>query len=64
MKKKIFRKWLVKLLGSIIIGYMFFIGMTIETLGTNRTYDYIFIIWTILTLISTLLLKLHTNILD
>lgn len=58
------RQWVIKVLGTIIGGWLFFVGMTIETLGTNKIYDYIFIIWTILAVCSVVLLKLHSNVLD
>lgn len=64
MKKRfIYRKWLVNILVGIIVGWVGFVAMTIDSLG-NDTYDKILIGWTILTVISVNLLKKHSHIFD
>ena len=64
MKKRILKNWVVRVLSFIILSWMMFVTTTCEALGTSKTYDYIFTIWTILAIISVTLLKLHTNYLD
>lgn len=64
MKKRfIYKKWLVNILVGIIVGWVSFVAMTIDSLG-NDTYNKILIGWTILTLISVNLLKKHSHIFD
>lgn len=64
MKKRfIYKKWLVNILVGIIVGWVGFVVMTIDSLG-NDTYNKILIGWTILTLISVNLLKKHSHIFD
>lgn len=64
MKKRfIYKKWLVNILVGIIVGWVSFVAMTIDSLG-NDTYNKILIGWTILTLISVNLLRKHSHIFD
>lgn len=64
MKKRfIYKKWLVNILVGIIVGWVSFVAMTIDSLG-NDTYNKILIGWTILTVISVNLLKKHSHIFD
>lgn len=64
MKKRfIYKKWLVNILVGIVVGWVGFVAMTIDSLG-NDAYDKILIGWTILTVISVNLLKKHSHIFD
>lgn len=64
MKKRfIYRKWLVNILVGIVVGWVGFVTMTIDSLG-NDTYNKVLIGWTILTVISVNLLKKHSHIFD
>lgn len=64
MKKRfIYRKWLVNILVGIIVGWVGFVAMTIDSLG-NNTYDKILFGWTVLTIISFVLLKNHSHVFD
>ena len=64
MKKRIILKsWLVKVLGTIVGGYVFFCATTIDSLG-NSTYDKILIGWTILSVISFYLLSKYSKVFE
>lgn len=62
-KKRILKGWLVKLLGWVLGGYVFFIATTIDSLG-NKTYDTILIVWTILAIGSFALLSKYSNVFE
>ena len=64
MKKRIILKsWLVKVLGTIIGGYILFCATTIDNLG-NTTYNKILIGWTILSIISFYLLNKYSKVFE
>lgn len=63
MKTRVLRNWLVKVLSAIIIGWVLFCGMTIDSLG-NNTYDTVFTVWTGLAIASYYLLKRYSNVLN
>lgn len=62
-KKRRLKGWLVKLLSWVLGGYIFFIAITIDSLG-NKTYNTILIIWTILALISFYLLSKYSKVFE
>lgn len=57
------RNWVVKVLGTILGGYVFFVGTTIDSLG-NTTYNKILVVWTILAIASFLLLEKYSNVFE
>ena len=57
------KNWVVKVLGGILGGYIFFVGTTIDSLG-NKTYDIILVVWTILALLSFYLLKKYSRVFE
>lgn len=63
MKKRILKNWVVKVLGGIIVSYICFITMTIENLG-NIEYNKIFIIYSLITLISYKILNRYSNVFE
>lgn len=63
MKKTVLKNWVVKVLGSILSGYIFFIGTTIDSLG-NSFYNKILVIWTLLAIGSFVLLNKYSNIFE
>ena len=57
------KNWVVKVLGGILGGYIFFVGTTIDSLG-NKTYDIILVVWTILALLSFYLLNKYSRVFE
>lgn len=57
------KNWVVKVLGGILGGYIFFVGTTIDSLG-NKIYDIILVVWTILALLSFYLLKKYSRVFE
>ena len=57
------KNWVVKILGGILGGYIFFVGTTIDSLG-NKTYDIILVVWTILALLSFYLLNKYSRVFE
>lgn len=64
--KRVLRKWVVKVLSTILFGYIFFCGTTIDSITIEYfgTYDKILLVWTILSLISFYLLSKYSNVFD
>jgi hypothetical protein len=63
MKKLTLKSWVVKLLSAIICGYLFFISLTIDSLG-NKTYNIIFCVWGLLAIVSNIILTKYTEIFE
>lgn len=63
MEKRILKNWVVKVLGGIIVSYICFITMTIENLG-NTEYNKIFIIYSLITIISYKILNRYSNVFE
>lgn len=57
------KNWVVKVLGTIVTTYVVFIATTIESLG-NKTYNTILIVYTLLAIISMILLDKYSDVLD
>ena len=57
------RNWVVKVLSAILYTYLFFVAITIESIG-NKTYNLILVIYTILAIASCYLLKKYSNAFD
>lgn len=57
------KNWVVKVLGGILGGYIFFVGTTVDSLG-NKTYDIILVVWTILALLSFYLLNKYSKVFE
>ena len=64
MKKRILKKWVVKVLGFILASWFFFVVTTIDSVLENRTYDIILIVWTALAIGSFILLNKYSNAFD
>ena len=62
-RKVILKSWLVKVLGAILVSYIAFVSLTIESIG-NKTYNTILIVYTILGVGSFYLLKKFSSVLD
>lgn len=62
-KKRTLKGWVVKLLGSVLGGYIFFVATSIDNIG-NSNYNTILIIWTMLAIISYCLLSKYSNVFD
>lgn len=64
MKKELkLKNSIVKVLSFILCSYIMFISITIDSLG-NKTYDIVLIIYTILAILSFILLKKYSNAFD
>lgn len=61
MKKRMLKKWVVKVLGFILGSWFFFVATTIDNVLENRTYDIILIVWTALAISSFILLNKYSN---
>lgn len=57
------KNWVVKVLGTIVATYVMFVATTIESLG-NKTYNIIFIVYTLLAIVSMILLDKYSDVLD
>ena len=64
MKKRMLKKWVVKVLGFILGSWFFFVTTTIDNVLENRTYDIILIVWTALAIGSFILLNKYSNAFD
>ena len=64
MKKRMLKKWVVKVLGFILGSWFFFVATTIDNVLENRTYDIILIVWTTLAIGSFVLLDKYSNAFD
>ena len=64
MKKRMLKKWVVKVLGFILGSWFFFVATTIDNVLENRTYDIILIVWTALAIGSFILLDKYLNAFD
>ena len=64
MKKRMLKKWVVKVLGFILGSWFFFVATTIDNVLENRTYDIILIVWTALAIGSFVLLDKYSNAFD
>ena len=64
MKKRMLKKWVVKVLGFILGSWFFFVATTIDNVLENRTYDIILIVWTVLAIGSFILLDKYSNAFD
>jgi len=64
MKKRMLKKWVVKVLGFILGSWFFFVATTIDNVLENRTYDIILIVWTALAVGSFILLNKYSNAFD
>jgi hypothetical protein len=64
MKKRMLKKWVVKVLGFILGSWFFFVATTIDNVLENRTYDIILIVWTALAIGSFILLDKYSNAFD
>lgn len=62
-RKVTLKSWLVKVLGIILISYIAFVSLTIESVG-NKTYNTILVVYTILGVGSFYLLKKFSSVLD
>mgnify|MGYP003443770893 FL=1 len=65
-KKRVLRKWVVKVLSIILFGWIMFCATTIDSidLTTYTLYDKILVVWTILALVSFHLLSKYSNAFD
>ena len=65
-KKRVLRKWVVKVLSFILFGWILFCATTIDSidLTTYTIYDKILVVWTILALVSFHLLSKYSNVFD
>lgn len=65
-KKRVLRKWVVKVLSFILFGWIMFCATTIDSidLTTYTLYDKILVVWTILALVSFHLLSKYSNVFD
>jgi hypothetical protein len=65
-KKRVLRKWVVKVLSFILFGWIMFCATTIDSidLTTYTIYDKILVVWTILALVSFHLLSKYSNVFD
>lgn len=57
------KSWVVKVLGTVVATYIMFVATTIESLG-NKTYNTILIVYTLLAIISMILLDKYSDVLD
>lgn len=64
MKKRMLKKWVVKVLGFILGSWIVFVATTIDNVLENRTYDIILIVWTALAIGSFILLDKYSNAFD
>ena len=64
MKKRMLKKWVVKVLGFILGSWFFFVATTIDNVLENKTYDIILIVWTALAISSFILLDKYSNAFD
>ena len=64
MKKRMLKKWVVKVLGFILGSWIVFVAITIDNVLENRTYDTILIVWTALAIGSFILLGKYSNTFD
>ena len=64
MKKRMLKKWVVKVLGFILGSWLLFIATTIDNVLENKTYDTILIIWSALAIGSFILLNKYSNAFD
>ena len=64
MKKRMLKKWVVKVLGFILGSWFFFVATTIDNVLENRIYDIILIVWTALAIGSFVLLDKYSNAFD
>lgn len=64
MKKRMLKKWVVKVLGFILGSWIVFVATTIDNVFENRTYDIILIVWTALAIGSFILLDKYSNAFD
>ena len=64
MKKRMLKKWVVKVLSFILGSWFFFVATTIDNVLENRTYDIILIVWTALAISSFILLDKYSNAFD
>ena len=64
MKKRMLKKWVVKVLGFILGSWFFFVATTIDNVLENRTYDIILIVWIALAIGSFILLNKYSNAFD
>lgn len=55
------KNWVVKVLSFVVGGYVCFVALTIDSLG-NKTYNTIFVVWGLLAIVSTILLKKYSKI--
>lgn len=62
-RKVTLKSWLVKVLGIILVSYIAFVSLTIESIG-NKTYNTILVVYTILGVGSFYLLKNFSSVLD
>lgn len=62
-RKVTLKSWLVKVLSTILVSYIAFVSLTIESIG-NKTYNTILIVYTILGVESFYLLKKFSSVLD
>jgi len=64
MKKRMLKKWVVKVLGFILGSWFFFVATTIDNVLENKTYDIILIVWTAFAIGSFILLNKYSNAFD
>ena len=64
MKKRMLKKWVVKVLGFILGSWIVFVATTIDNVLENRTYDIILIVWTALAIGSFIILYKYSNVFD
>lgn len=62
-RKVTLKSWLVKVLSTILVSYIVFLSLTIESIG-NKTYNTILVVYTILGVGSFYLLKKFSSVLD
>ena len=63
MKKRIFKDWITRTLAFVLGSYVAFAATTIDSLG-NKVYDRIFVIYSILAIVSFRLLQKHSHLFD
>lgn len=63
-KKRVLKSWLVKVLGWVLGSWIVFVATTIDNVLENRVYDTILIVWTILAVVSFVLLNKYSNAFD
>ena len=63
-KKRVLKSWLVKVLSWVLGSWIVFVATTIDNVLENRVYDTILIVWTILAVVSFVLLNKYSNAFD